>query len=435
MNVYDAQKYFKQINMKEAANMRELFYSNPVLRIVFDIVTNGLLGGGIIFQRKGYTLNDAADRFNNEVWTRFAIEMLESFWCYGFACCVAEEHENFVAIPRVLALDSVNVWVYRDEMNVRFYRVFRRDDEVNPIEDVQVFEMSGDAPGEDGELRSRLKTLDPELQFLRRLETYYLNASANMADPLQIIQQRPEVYNNSNLTMGLVNEETLTKDRGVSASGKHRMDMEYLRLMLDFNRQQVTGMATPEVIKRHESRASNILYLESNEEVKNGSTASASPLLLQYRSAVEEHISALFGVPRSMFAQNSGVRSNDHEANQEMFRNQQTKLQGELVQIIERFYNLIHGHTIYREALSVVANHAVALRESMVTVCLPGIPAPETLTRLYREGTLKYDAYCYFMCRIYHLPVESLEAKPKLDLETVNGLKPDEDTKFGGKNK
>jgi hypothetical protein len=51
-----------------------------------------------------------------------------------------------------------------------------------------------------------------------------------------------------------------------------------------------------------------------------------------------------------------------------------------------------------------------------IQVSIPGRPSEETYKELYREGSLKRDAYIRYQSGMHHIPLESFETEPTLSL-------------------
>ena len=150
--------------------------------------------------------------------------------------------------------------------------------------------------------------------------------------------------------------------------------------------------------------------------------------LVELIAGYEERVSALFGVPRSFFAQFTASKATQNPDAREMWRNSQRSLKQLILPILRIIYQAIYGEKMNWDAAFAATDTASlpATRTAMdINISLPGIPPELTLERWWMQGLLKYDAYCGYLSSMYGIPLEHFHPTQQLSLEILNDIKPD----------
>jgi hypothetical protein len=384
--------------------------------------------------------------------------------------------------------------VFEDVTGTRHYAIFRRPffgpmmtkSETFPInalgeeklmEGISIFEM--DAPDGQGNLRSKIVALLPELDYQRLLQSCHLEATRLACNPV-VIEERPENrYDPENLTFSVVPAESLGEvDALANSKVTHltRAEMEYRSeaARIAYERSRATFAYDSHLEANTAAEIGmKTLKLAKNSKLARQNAPQDLSLVLENRAMCEELVAAAFGVPRSMFAQSTYSKAIKNEDAITMFQRSQMRLKLLLQTFLHRMYNAIYGRHHLFEAIAqeILENgddseddddddddtekkddakrsdndddreeeddqmkrkkkdkEAKRKRiedEADVQITICSIPATTTLTTLYYEGTLSYNAYVDMVSMSYGIPHEFFNRTPGLTLQELNGIKED----------
>jgi len=262
------------------------------------------------------------------------------------------------------------------------------------------------------------------------LQSFHLEATRFASNPI-LVEERPEMkYDPENLTFSIVPPESI----GQINRGDHETKLTYTeaeqrglaaRYAFGLARGE-TFMTASAAAHAHASELGiRTLQLARNSKIGRQLAAQDLSLVLEHRAQCEELVGAMFGVPRGMFAQSTYTRAIKNEEAIIMFQRSQMSLKLKLQAFLLRMYYEIYGHHHIREVLSEVGeNNAMEDQETaMATITITGVPAPSTITNLYYEGSLKYEAYVQLTASMYGIPQSFFNKEPELSLQDINGIK------------
>jgi len=438
--------FFAILDEHQIDDLYDIFHNDPIVTAASSIALNDLTGGGIIFERKNRTLTEEAKRFYSDCYLRFLVDLVRSLWMYGFAPCVWERHEIYIGVPRVLDLRHLRVRIYEDITNTRHYAFFRRPDarsffkaggntfpvtpmiDEEPLSGIVVFET--EPPDGRGQLHSKLLAVLPELRYQHMLQAYHLEATRFASNPI-LVEERPEMkYDPENLDFSVVPPESM----GQVNRSEHTTKLTYTEAeQRGFAARYAFGLARGETVLSAAAAAQlnaselgvQTLQLARNSKIGRQLAAQDLSLVLEHRAQCEELVGAMFGVPRGMFAQSTYTRAIKNEEAIIMFQRSQMSLKLKLQAFLLRMYYEIYGHHHIQELLSegAVEDEATDTDSVSATITITGVPAPSTVTNLYYEGSLKYDAYVQLSSAMYGIPKSFFNKEPELSLQDINGIK------------
>lgn len=302
---------------------------------------------------------------HTQTWKKFIHNLLLKLWTFGFAGVVLKEHNRFKAVPRVLDPELVNIKVYREPTGDSQYIFSERRDTLQhgpsgafpiqhitgegmltdkPIPGVMVFEM--DPPDQYGNLRSKVMCALEPRQFMQHLMRAECLAVSRMSDPPILLQhnnnnatdladsvkvavaadqsriwQRPDT--NGGMRRGAINlqghnatlQSTLQNlgykvnlQAQDAASGQ--VDGTPYNVFANQGPQLIDTVGDPWGTQRATFGAfasgapmTQKVDLGPNREAKQHTPAREPQHLLQVMANYEERVAAIWGVPRSFFAQ------------------------------------------------------------------------------------------------------------------------------------
>lgn len=443
-----------------------MFETEPLMRIVTDITLSGLLGGGILFSRNGRQLMDYATDFYSYEWCNFTRKLVTNLWVYGFAGVVIEPHEEFVGIPRVLDIHQVQVMVRKTLTSETEYIFFDRRVSYPalsqmqhgfmsvPITGVMVFEM--DSPSRFGFIRSKIMQVARERQLVNHILQSESHAASLMSSPALVIQTREakgqapednELALNplppADLRLAAMDVGDITT-RMTSASRESMNQVAFeasiknsVQYWPNFSQavddeQRTSSMHNPSdpfgVWRAKQAASSDQLpytarvILHERQQLARQMPSTEPRHLPHLLAEYEQHIGALFGVPRSMFSGQVGNRVTNPDTTI-MFHTAQRDLKQRIIPILTACFNAIHADHLLLE--SIVSSELIGEQDvknnARVEILLPGVPPLTDLHDMYHDGILKYEAYKGYITKYYGMSVRDFYDTPKLDLHELNG--------------
>jgi hypothetical protein len=141
-------------------------------------------------------------------------------------------------------------------------------------------------------------------------------------------------------------------------------------------------------------------------------------------------VGAAFGVPRSLFSRYSGSNRGGEDANRLVFLESSRSLKNALLPILTTTFAAIYAADFRDDSLVVALSDNIDLNDAVavtqVSWILPGVPPPAVVSELWREGTLKREAYVNFLSHLYGMPISAFEPSPKLSIKELAGIPPPE---------
>jgi len=189
------------VNRAQLLDCSKFFDADPNTITGFNFRMDALLNGGIIFKRKGKTMQGRAKDWMSGEFTRFLRSVVRNRWTAGFAACVWEHDDEFVGRPMVLDLTQVVVRYKLSIFGEPCYRFFHqpRDGFSPEVEIPNVLTFTWDAPDPNGNLRSLVLLLAQDHMFETMLNYYTIVAMKGRAMPVMITEREKEVYDRENI--------------------------------------------------------------------------------------------------------------------------------------------------------------------------------------------------------------------------------------------
>lgn len=459
-----------------------LFYENSLIRLIFNIVHSDILSGGVLLEKSGYEMDSNASRFYSSNLSSFIKDCIMANWCYGFIPVVIVPHEQFIGIPRVLDMSQMTVKISTDVYGRRIYAFYKKyspsisqssyEDELIP--NVMVFEH--DPPSPMGLLRSRMTSLYEDLTYYKSLLRCNLRAHEITSNPPLVLESTlrqdgveisqpiglgemsaydggfeldtgetagdPELpsFVPAGVDPSLVGGDVITRSgrrsglsrrRRAAASSSQSRLAKMVAYYINHPSEAAAAGGSAHVIQSDDPSVGNIrvpvMKLEMDRKVANNHLPVVNDsALTDFRQFAEERIATLFGVPRSMFAQNSNYRVSGNENSRSVFNDSQRMVKEWLISTCDYVMNKIFAPILVRQALYEtlpLINNETDSNSITVKTILPSLPPMPVVNALYREGTLKYKGYKKIVSASFNIPNNYLEEKPRIDIRelTLNG--------------
>ena len=108
----------------------------------------------------------------------------------------------------------------------------------------------------------------------------------------------------------------------------------------------------------------------------------------------------------------------------------------EVIPILVTTFSKIYAQEFLDDSAVVALSDNIDLQDAInvtqVSWQLPGVPPPTVVSELWREGSLRREAYLNFLSHLYGLPLNAFEATPKLTLKELAGIPPPEPAAAAG---
>jgi hypothetical protein len=424
--------------------MDDLFEKTPFIRSLFSITMDNILAGGISIKIGGKYIDGAESSFQQQMWGNWIRDMVRNMWKYGFSFWLIKKDGIGRKFPSVIDMNMVVIKMYLSASNDCRFVLYERgstgfDMGVHnaPILDTNCF--CWDRPSANGELRSKMYTIQGHLQYFNTVCTYVIDGMRGQTHPALVVEPVETKHNSDNLhydffpnMIGRVQRDTdpvaVQVDEATAEEIKSASAQAFL-----LNNAQVANSHAHSVMQTHEmdeQKLTNIIRLPKNYVLSNPNAPQQPRDFDSFRRMFEEQLAALFGVPVNMFNPQTSTRNGD-EASRDTFQANQRVLKQQIIDMMTDAFYVINVQEaeylalISKDAEDLTTEDVKSTRHKHdVMIELPGIPNDDHMRTLYLEGTLKYDYYRRFMARKLCMPEEAFEETPKMDLKDLNGIKP-----------
>lgn len=442
---------FTEIDSDDVKRIDDAYQDSSLLRVATSIAINGLLSGGILFERaQGVFPKEFESQALQQAWSDWLRDLILSLWKYGFALCLKEYDPQLLGVPRVLNLDQLKIRFHEDPYGHRFYAAYARVDQdhdamlfaggalstVSPytqeIPVRGVFVCEWDKPARSGQLRSLIKSCLPDIGVYNCNVDYYLAAARRLSNPPIVTQfvapdysMEQETYMVQFEPIGRVQNGPVTLAKPKPKDDKANEEIKQKACNMDVSPDP--GITTSSILRSHYAPLANrvrTIDLPPNRQVARQDLPSIGVDIHNHRVELEERISAVFGVPRSMFAESQRSRTGSVE-NEMMFMQSQRDLKQRVLPFCYKMYNMIYGelHLLRSIADTTSLGTTPAFERNEVSITLPGVPPIESMMMLWQSGVLKYDATRQILKSAYGLPISFFNEMPALTLQEINGIK------------
>jgi len=465
-----------------------LFDNDSNIKTVFQITMNSILSGNIVFRHGGesnrFQESTEDQRWLSHTYGDLCRDIVRHLWSVGFAPVTYVKHPTYVAKPVVLNLERCETYYYKDIFGEPHFRFFERLEfpntsrygsdsvsnlflgtggglglkvDVNRREIPNVTVFVSDAPTTDGELRSRIMLLAPDLLFEAHLYSCCWEADRHRCNPPVISQKMSKVPDSKNLSITdrldtnrirSVYDGDGNQEGEVRAAQIHQLqaDRDHMDHVAAFMQQgmESTNLDPSGIIKRRKilhNHSIHEMHLDTDRQyARHVLPESPHDMLINFRNARMERVLALFSVPMSMISQQSslGGRTSMTENSYIIFLDAQKQLKQLLISYIYEVYrNIYDVMNAYDYVVDTLKNKQTApsskgLYDSMhCEVTMPGLPPEVTVERLFLLGLLKHEAFVNFLHDKHAIPVEDFNTDPKLTLQEMNQLPPPEEQGSG----
>jgi hypothetical protein len=445
--IYDPS--FVDIDQRQVETAEYMLRTDPVLRSVSEIALSGITGGGIIFARPGKELAPDAESFYQSKWLTFVRNLLLSIWKYGFAPVVLRYDDTYKAFPMVLCIDMVRTRIRRSILGETQYVFIQKpsntaslsfvgepnqntggDDFFNVsrervVPGVYVFEV--DAPTPTGGLSSIVLLTYPEKMRLDELEAAQMRAVARRCNPEIITMNKTAPQDR---TYGQFGEEEKENVRALLAEARardqglaHGLMYSHIKGSNPFhsvmelrtdNTHISTGQPNAAATLNGLPHTSHV-RLPVQRELARQVMPEEPHQIQEVRLSREEHLCALFGVPRSFYGQFSAGRSGHNSDANHMWEHAQRKIKQLVTPILKKLVNTIYKKDVLLEAVSEAnaLTNPRMVQQDHIEVTLPGVPPITEMRLWWLDGNLSQRAWTRYMSIAYSMPESDFNTTPQ----------------------
>jgi len=441
----------------------ECFDTNHDVIQASTIATKMMFSGGIQFERKDFTIEDAAQKVHSERWKAWAESMWRYLDCCKFAAAVVDPHDD--EIPLCLRLESIDILIKQTAMGTNQFKYFTRGAPgVAPkeIPNVHTFYLNGNILNTKGQLCSRMAAIIPEteLYVFKTLMTKIADYSrANPclitevvpdkhdSDTLPNLPQTAEIHGNGYAPQSRNNNNTNNANftdlggGGLGSSDKSRIPYHPGGLAA------IGGYNNKHVTPTHENY-SKALDLPEGRKLVTGPIAEAPTDLLSIKTANKEDIFLTWGLPLSLISNSASSGSMRNNTGQKgkgggssnsgsgsnarwIFQAYQQDMKNFSIGMVQMMYNAIYLKKHYKQVKEKYSEQSKKIdttnmheyvKEIFVEVSIPGQPNDEILRELLMLGAVKYEYYKKITAARYGIPLEAFNDKLELTIQEMNGI-------------
>jgi hypothetical protein len=430
------------VNRAQLQDCSKFFDADPNVVTGFNFRMDALLNGGIIFKRKGKSMQGHAKDWMSEQFSKFLKDVVRNRWFAGFAACAWEEDEEFVGRPVVLDLTQITVRYRLSIFGRASFRYFYqpRDGISAEVEIKNVMTFSWDPPDSAGNLRSLVLLLAQDHMHETLLSYYSVVAMKGRALPVMITERDKEVYDRENIRAPMARSPTeiamgmLSNTRQEEATENPERSNVIIQHTEDyFNR---TQPAMTDTILTNLASINHMPHFASHYQLAQGRKFTSAPLpeaptdLLAFRIARLERACALMGVPLAMLTNSTStggkkMAEGENSNSFVLFENSQMSLKLELIRCAQTMFYNIYLKAHLQEYLETTKqkdwNTADAAASAEVVVEMPSMPDEGKLIDYYTAGFLKYEALKNYLSSKHGIAIDSFNEKPELTVEEANG--------------
>jgi hypothetical protein len=444
-------RFIRLDNNKIQSQLR-FFDTDSSIRTATQIYYSMLFSGGIAFERSHYKLQVVSQQWYNSTWVGWCHGVDRMNASIGFAPCVKQPHGFYVGVPVCLNLARIII-LYRLDVYGFPHFVFLEQPEglqllPRYIPDVVVYYES--LPTATGEFRSKISTLQFDLELEGMLFESALTAVRLRANPTLFLQENTKKHDPESLLSALnpMADSVLFGDgTGAYSDGESNMRAEanraeeeqderrryqYSRMvsMLGPAGLQRVENVTKQWIKAMSAQGHKEHFLPPNRVLASQQNAECpDDLLINFRIARMERILNCFGIPLGMISQTSSLGGGEKQSqNQEVFtifvhtqKQKKEQLLGFMYDMYSRIYQVHHVMQRLKDVGKGQAHQVTPKAD--VLIRMNNLPEDALLDNLYKMGALKYEAYTRYMGEKHGIPQEDFNEECELSLKDANGIK------------
>lgn len=445
-------------------NLFRFFDGDVNVRTAYTIRMDALLAGNILFQKSETNKprqEDDQTLWYNMVYGQFCRQVVRSLWSVGFCAASYVPDENYVGKPVVLNLEEVEIDYYNNAMNQPEWLYFEREKgtlgmaDRKPMANIITFYLPDCLPNRNGNLRSFMTTLLPEVTYEQHLMQCDIMASTSRCNPPLVSEDVPENYNPNNLDPGLRGGSSRhgdgmlpakptaptmeLVDHSGSSLARQLEQRDTLAMLNAYNTSDINEIrAQMQKDFRRQFQAPNLpqFYLENKRHYVSHTLAEGpSELVLKAQLQRTERVLTLLGVPMSMITQSASMNGKRaiNENSMTLFNNSQRMMKQQLISYMQTIYAFIYRRHHAMEALKKSDEdedekelQKRLKREADITISIPGLPSDADLDRFWMTGALKYNVYCDYISSKHGISRKSFHETQQLTPEDLNGIKEDE---------
>ena len=437
---------FVRLSHEAIEQIHAMYIADRTVRIASETSLSSLLNGGIMFRLASNTMEGpAADSMAN-AWLPFVRRVVGSLWKYGLVVWGTRKCSVLGSVPFVVDLLLVSVYMKRELDGTAEYVVMEREPSGNQsqpriITDVRVYESQ--APNSTGGIESIMRTIMRAGQRLQLAEELEDRAASINANPELTLENTQDPEDDAGALFGDV-PNGLPGQRNLHRSHPITTALNELA----FYRLAARNMALPGA-PASSAPYIPLRYLPRGYRATAVTQVNGPTYVENLRESYEEMVGALFGVPRSFWAQFSAARSSNSPDARLMHENQQRALKQTLVPFLSTVFRATHGKTLpevanaykkresseetrvaYRTGhteiitgVDSIVTDSVLYSAQDIDVTLPGLPPIERMLTYYELDLVSPDAMVSLISQVHGIPLKEMNGnhKPKRPIEQNAG--------------
>jgi hypothetical protein len=405
--------------------MRELssvYYNDTLIRQSAQMVCTHVFSGKVRIQRTGES--EALDEHMSAIWSSFGLQVLEQQDQFGFAAATFVSDPVYRRVPRVLnLLDGIEIRHRVNIYNEQLFAFYQRATnglftDIMPIPNVYVFCYT--PPTINGHIISSVNSLLPHVKHLSRMTVYSQIAESRRCNP-PVLTETVE-----RKTIADVDIDPVSRIQ-VSPADERRLSM-LDKLARHAN---TIGVHSPGVLMDKMDTILSSLNgigigpiheLEAGKRYVNSQLAEGPANIDKLRVMNQQLCMMEFGIPPAMMQAESTHGKIGHNADaRKTFDGHINMVKDRITGYIADMYHIMWDkqtmrNVIVGKPITEPLSDEEVVSSTSIQVSIPGRPSEETYKELYREGSLKRDAYIRYQSGMHHIPLESFETEPTLSL-------------------
>jgi hypothetical protein len=415
---------------------------NPVIQVCERIRLQDLVAGGVIFSRKGKTLNPHAARYFSNRYSEFIAKLVHTWTRYGLAVCQIQQDEVYLGWPLILDMRLLRIRMKVDYLGRRTYKVYPTFDsrfvdnmEMQDKELTDVIVLERRPPDVLCRCQSEFTSLLDDLQVFRMVQDIHVAAAKSAANPILVAQQMEQKTGEDSQSFGhpppaatSVGEDPERNFRVIKVGSEEARIREQGRKYADY-RNLGKPLHEDGDISYYSDIQSTVLKLQRNFVLNRQLPATDLTGYHEWRLQIEERISSVLGVPRQLYAMTGYTHAVDPVETSSTFRTHQKELKQAVTRVLYQVYYDIYADHHVEEALAKFDPKKQSTgeleEESSVEIHLPGLVDGTLIEKLYLQGLLKYESYVLFVANSESIPKSYFNMRPAISIKDLNGIKPE----------
>ncbi len=406
------------INSAMIRGLTHAYRTHPIVRMASETMIGQILSGTIRIEGvKGGGDSSYSMDAQIGLWMQFARDVIHQQYILGFAAVTYAEDEVHGWVPRVMELS------YGIEVR---YRINRMGEPMFGFYDLSLFGGLGrnvplpniwvmvhTPPTPDGQLCSCMASLLPSIMELQQLASLHLLAVRSRAQPAVVTEYAHIEPGKGGQNLG--NAEITKVDEERVRMLSHITNL--LNTTCPNARPASIWAAIDEIASRKAMEAGPRIDLERNRVLTKQVMAEEPTNFIKYELLLQQKILMGFGVPPNHIqAESTHGKMSQINPQNSLMKDHANAVKNRLSGYLTDMWRIIWTRPIAEGIIirsPTVSKSFINNLNSTFRITIPGLPLEETYRELYREGTLKWEAYKTFVSAQHAIPQDCFEETPQ----------------------